>query len=817
MEDPSPGHRLYSVVMFVFVSALGGLLMAGIAVPTAGMATELTKLGANALNSIPADIETPPPGEGSQVLMADGTLLTNFFEENRTYVSLDEISPIMQQALISVEDQRFYEHGALDLRGTLRALVRTSTGNTQGGSTLTQQYIKLALLDKALADNDKEAEAAAYDRTFARKLLELRYAIALEERVSKDEILERYLNLVYYGASAYGVQAAAERYWGTTAQDLDLAQSAMLAGVVRNPATTDPIDNTKIAIERRNNVLDVMLSQGAITREEADAAKAVEYNPKDAVKPAHGCVGSQYPQLCSVVEKSLLLMPSLGTTTAARDRLLKRGGLTIHTEIDPSTQEAAQKAVSDFIYPKDPVLGMMVMIEPRTGLIKAVAQSRHEIGDNPGQTYWNYPMEPELGGAEGYFGGSTFKIFTLAAAINKGFPTSRSYNAPSVKQWEGETFSTCSGSVKVTNSWNVRGVGGNFDMYSGATHSVNSYFVALEQDVGLCDVAQMAETLGLRLSGRRTFSDTLTDEQKKYNESLTPAQRRDGLGYQTIQNPALTLGTAEISPISMANSAATLAARGMRCNPIILKSVVSRTGADYEVPSADCQQVIPQEVADRVNDVLKGPFSGGTARRANIPGYSIAGKTGTDTGVPTIWTVGYTPDLVGVATITIDREADRYRGVGQSRRTLQGAPIRNGAARLSGNSGGEAGAGIWKPAMQAALANTPKTKFSKPATYVAKQVSVPSCSGTGLSGCQEILRKAGFSTVVSQVTNSAPAGTFLGITPKSTAPQYGTITLLVSDGPPPPPKQPQQPPTNDNQGADNGNHGGGNGGDNGGG
>lgn len=782
------GRKLYSVLMFVFVSALGGLLVAGLAVPAAGMASEMSKLGANALDSIPADVETPPPAESSKVLMGDGSLLTNFFEENRVNIPLDEISPVMQQAIISVEDQRFYEHGALDLRGTMRGLLRTFVGNTQGGSTLTQQYIKIALLDKAISENDTEAKAAAYDRTFARKFLELRYAIALEERLSKDEILERYLNLVYFGRGAYGIETAARRYWGTTAKELTLPQAAMLAGVVRNPVTTDPIENTKIAIERRNNVLDVMLEQKVITREEAVAAREVVYDGKDAVEPNHGCVGAKYEHLCSVVQESLLLMPSLGPTKDARKRVLQRGGLVIQTEIDPRTQDAAQKAVSDYIHPKDPVLGMMVMIEPGTGLIKAVAQSRPKIGDKPGESWWNYAMEPELGGAEGYHGGSTFKMFVLTAAINKGFPTSRSYTAPREKNWRGEVFSTCDGTVTVQRSgkgWSVRGAAGSGDMYWGAAKSVNNYFVALEQDVGLCDVAKAAETLGLKLSGNQAFG-TPTD----------PAEK----GKQNVQLPSFTLGAAEVSPISMANAAATLAARGKRCEPIILKSVTSRSGTDYEVPPADCRQVIPEAVADRVNDVLQGAFTRGTLTSARIPGYRTAGKTGTVTSDKAIWAVGYTPDLVGVSTIAIDRESDRYKGRG-SRQSLRGAPIRGGKARLRSSSGQETGREIWKPAMTVALEGLPKTKFHKPKEYVPKQVDVPSCAGMGFNDCRETLRAAGFGTAVSRVTHSSPAGTFLGVNPKGKAAQYGTIRLVVSGGPPKPatpPKAPDKPDAAEN-------------------
>ena len=324
--------------MFLLVSVLGGVLVAGVAVPAAGVTAELAKVSANALQALPKDIETPPPAEGSTVLMADGTVLTNFFDENRAYVPLSEISDTMKQAQMAVEDQRFYLHGALDLRGTLRALVRTSSGNMQGGSTLTQQYVKLALLDKAVADNDAEGIAAAYDRTFARKLLELRYAIALEEKLSKDEILERYLNLSYYGAGAYGVEAAAKRYFNVSAKDLDLTQSAMLAGLVRNPATSDPIRYPKIALERRNNVLDVMLSQAdkpevwhfipAVTKAQVAAAKETGFDPALVTETPHGCVASEFQNLCNTVLEVLLQMPSLGPDRASRERMVERGGLT---------------------------------------------------------------------------------------------------------------------------------------------------------------------------------------------------------------------------------------------------------------------------------------------------------------------------------------------------------------------------------------------------------------------------------------------------------------------------------------------------------
>lgn len=746
--------------MFVVVSVLGGVLVAGLAVPAAGVTAELSKVGATAIQAIPREVETPPPAEGSKVLMADGSVLTNFYDENRVYVPLAEISPAMRQAQISVEDQRFYEHGALDLRGTLRALVRTSSGNMQGGSTLTQQYVKLALIDKAVADNDKEALAAAYDRTFSRKLLELRYAIALEERLSKDDILERYLNLSYYGAGAYGVEAAARRYFGIPAKELNLAKSAMLAGLVRNPATSDPISHEKIATERRNNVLDVMLGQGAITQAQYDEARAEGFDQSKVTNPRHGCANSQFQHLCNVVRDTLVKRtPSLGPVEAARESLLNRGGLTIQTEIDPRTQVAAQTAVSNYVHPTDPLIGLMVMIEPGTGLIKGMAQSRPELGGGPGQTYLDYASAV---GTNGFMGGSTYKMFALAAAVEKGMPTNATIESPRVKNWQGEVFPSCEGTITVREKrgkYEVTGAEGNFDMYSGTKASANNYFVGLTQQVGLCETTQMAEKLGLQLKGR-TFQD--------------------------VQYASFVLGTAESVPLSLANAYATLAARGKRCEPIILKSVTNKQGKSYEVPSANCRQVISEHVADQVTDILRGPFNGGTASRANIPGYNLAGKTGTDgRNTKAIWMVGYSPTLVGAAMIGIDTKADRYKGQRYENMTLEGAPIRGNTARLSGSSGGEAGAGIWQPAMREALKGLPRADFVKPGegNRTGEMTDLPDCAGIGVNECRARLQDAGFSPSVVRVANSRPAGTFLGLSPRDRAPKFSTVRLLVSAGP----------------------------------
>lgn len=209
------GSLVYRAIMFVVVSVLAGVLVAGLFIPLAGMAGAATNAVSTGMEQIPAELETPPQSERSRVLLSNGEVLATFWEENRVYVPLGEIAPIMVKAQVAIEDHRFYEHGALDVKGTLRALIRnTSTSaGTQGGSSLTQQYVKMVQIETAKVQGDDAGIQKAQERTLSRKIQELRFAIALEKKLTKDQILERYLNIAYYGDGAYGVQSAARHYF----------------------------------------------------------------------------------------------------------------------------------------------------------------------------------------------------------------------------------------------------------------------------------------------------------------------------------------------------------------------------------------------------------------------------------------------------------------------------------------------------------------------------------------------------------------------------------------------------------------------------
>src|SRR5919107_2725253 len=275
------GSVAYSLVMFVIVSVLAGLLIAGLFVPIAGVAGVSSKAAAAELDSVPAELSTPAPATRSKVLMGNGKVLARFYDENRVPVALNKIAPVMRQAQIAIEDHRFYEHGALDCKGTLRALVRNTTSDdVQGGSSITQQYVKMVQIQACTAKGDAECVREAQETTLERKVRELRYAIALEKKYTKDEILTRYLNIAYYGKGAYGVEAAAQYYYGIKASELDLAQAAMLAGLVQNPDTVNPVRNTSAALDRRDVVLNRMTELKLITAQQAQKAKKDSFDEK---------------------------------------------------------------------------------------------------------------------------------------------------------------------------------------------------------------------------------------------------------------------------------------------------------------------------------------------------------------------------------------------------------------------------------------------------------------------------------------------------------------------------------------------------------
>lgn len=754
-----PNQVLAHLGVMAMVSVVLGIVVAGLAIPFAGVLGFAARDVSDSMRNLPESLETKPLAQASRIVAKDGTPIATLYDENRVNVPLTQVAEVMRQAIISIEDYRFYEHGALDLKGTLRALATNSAagGTVQGGSSITQQMVKLTLLSQA---QTKEEQRAATEQSVARKIKELRYAIAFEEEHSKDWILERYLNLAYFGDGVYGVQAAARHYFSTDAKRLTLPQAALLAGLVKNPVGYDPTRNPNKAFDRRNIVLERMAQLHVITVDQAKAEAAkglgLEITPS-----RNGCMFSRAPFFCDYVVNYLLKDPALGPTTEDRKALLQSGGLTIKTTLDPRFQDAADEAVQRYVYPTDNAVGGLVMVEPGTGAVRALAQSRPMgLREKRGESMINYDVPQQYGGSGGFQPGSTFKPFVLSAAIRQGIPLTTTFNAPPFLQLPQSEFANCPGAGNFVGTWPVHNAGGQNagarDLYTGTAGSINTFYAQLERKTGVCEPWQIANELGVHV----------------------PVKERQ---------PAMVLGTSVTSPLEVAEAYASFAARGIHC---VARPVTELLDANSNVVKSypkECTQALPSPVADAVNDVLQGAFrTGGTAAGIHIS-QPTAGKTGTETESKATWLTGYTPNLAMSA--FIGGVNDQGHPISLNGQSLGGRYIGNGSG--AGTTGP-----IWQAAMDAIAKWLPDTPFEVPSGQAIKGLllTVPSVYGMGPDRARRVLEKAGFSVAIApgEVDGDAPEGTVQYTSPGrgSTTGSGDLITVYLSDGTPyvPPPK-----------------------------
>ncbi len=609
----------------VAVAAVMGVIVAGLAIPFAGVLGLGARNVAQSMEDLPEELETEALPQRSKIVDGAGNTIANVFDENRMSIKLTDVSPKMREAIVAIEDYRFYQHGALDLRGTLRALVtnQASAGVVQGGSSITQQMVKLTLQQQA---DTPEERAAASDDTYARKLRELRYAIAFEDSYSKDWILERYLNLAYFGDGAYGIQAASETYFDKDAGDLNVKESAMLAGLVQNPSNYDPTNSPDRALQRRNIVLQRMADLDVISQKQARKTKKRDLG-LNVNKLQNGCVSSKAAFFCDYVLKYLADDPDLGKNPAERRETILTGGLTIRTTIDQRFQAAADEAVAGTVFPTDQAIGGMAMVEPGTGAVRALAQSRPMGADQAaGETYLNYVVPQRYGDSNGFQPGSTFKLFVIAAALEQGMSPYESISSPETVSVDLGTFPTCDGDYyPSTEIWSPSNStsSGSMNMYSGTQNSVNTYFVQLEQRTGLCDPYNLAKEMGVE------FDPADIDKEMV---------------------PAFTLGTGNVSPLEMAEAYATFAARGEHCASRPVIDIADAGGTVLKTYDEDCSQVLEENTADRINDILRGVMEGGFGSGLQLTQPS-AGKTGTTQDGKSVWFNGYTPNLATAAMI----------------------------------------------------------------------------------------------------------------------------------------------------------------------
>ncbi|WP_327066078.1 transglycosylase domain-containing protein [Kitasatospora sp. NBC_01250] len=665
-------HKTKLTATFLGVSVVAGALTAGLALPAVGGLGLGAKSAVGDFNSLPDDFTTPPLSQASTIYDANGGVIATVFDRDRTVVPSDQISPLMKSALVDIEDNRFYQHGAIDVKGVLRALSsNASGGGTQGASTLTQQYVKNVFVEEA--GNDSAAVQAAQAQDVGRKVKEMKYAIKVEQTLTKDQILTNYLNITFFGEQAYGIQAASQRYFGVDAKDLSLPQAALLAGLVQSPSGYDPIVNPKAAKERRDTVLKKMAQYGTITQAQADQAIATPVT-LNVNKPNQGCITAQQGEgfFCDYVKNQVLNDPAFGASSADRAALWKRGGLQIHTTLDPTAQTALQKSVTGHVYATDKAATAMTIVQPGTGKIIAMGQSR-PYGVNANQTQINYNVTKSMGGGIGFPTGSTFKPIVAAAALENGINPSQSYPSPYSMAWP--KMKDCQGQgfrpAQVHND--ATSLVGPFTMAPAMAQSVNTYFASLEADAGLCNVAQMTNKLGIT--------------QQAGNEPL-----------QVV--PAMALGSNDLTPLEMANVYATFAAHGTYCTPTAIASVTGPDGKPLNVPQSQCSQAMSATTADEITTMLKGVVQDGTGSPAGLTDRDSAGKTGTTNDSEQVWFVGYTPELAG-ATVVTDTDNPT---------SLDGQRI--GGKYVDQAFGGTLSGPIWRDAMSGALQNTPPSSLA---------------------------------------------------------------------------------------------------------
>lgn len=633
----SPGDFL----QFLALSIIGGFVLAGILVPPTVGAGLLATSSINWFKGLPADMASGPLSRPSVVYASDGkTELASFYSQNRSEVPLDKISQDMKDAIISIEDRDFYKHGAVSPMGIARALINNvlRPNSRQGASTLTQQYVNNLLVDSAEQTGVKNTGDLTGKKTYLGKITEIKLSISMEQNMSKDEILEGYLNIVNLGGSNYGVEAAAQFYWGIPASKLNLPQSAMLAGMVQGPNLYRPDWNPELAKERRNVVLGAMLRDKKISEDEYNEAITAELD-LDLHYQENGCAaagGSAY--FCDYVSGVIFLDPDFGETPEERAKNLYRGGYAIYTTLKTDAQKSANDAVNG-TQPgdnnPDDVNTALVSVEPSNGNIIAMAQnSRYaEATEANATSLFNYNVDAAYGGTAGFQAGSTFKPVVLAEWINAGkgvnaiidgtslnYPKSFGWNAkcldggkfyyPDPENRGGWTFKNATGGYQTWGS--VR---------FGLANSINSYLYSMVSKLDLCNIEEMAGKLRITspLTGKPAF---------------------------LVNDISSSIGSQPVSPLTMASAYATFANEGVYCEPRAITKVLNRDDSVKKEYKPKCEEAISKDVANGVSYALKDVIVNGSAyeRGIGLPDASAA-KTGTNDNSSQTWMVGYTRGL----------------------------------------------------------------------------------------------------------------------------------------------------------------------------
>lgn len=616
---------LVLLLAYIMLAVCGGVAASVLFVPGVIGANKAAKAVIPSLKVENVDFDVTSLPQKSTMYARDGsTVIATFYNQNRIVVPLKKISKTMQQAVVAREDRRFWTHAGVDVQGVMRAFVQTYLvkGSQQGGSSLTQQYVKNVLLMQAIEDDDSIAQYHATEDTIARKIREMLISVQMEKKYSKAEILQGYLNIAQFGNNLYGVETAAQRYFSVSAADLNVVQSATIAAITKNPSLYDPLveENQKESENQRNIVLKLMLQEGYITQKQY--TEAVNTPLKDTLKVQAVNVGCQdtgdYAYFCDFVVHRIQNSEEFGKTRAERNKLLQEGGLKIVTTLDVEANSTMMETARNTIPPDDPS-GMeiaMAAVKPGTGEVLSFGLNRYydatpAAANDPTKTSQNYAVDLADGGGSGWTIGSSWKPINLIAwmeaghSINDNLQTSTSYPT---------TDFACSNYSGGADSWNVSNAMGAGTVnpespFLGLVRSHNTTQASMGAILKLCKVADTATELG--------YHDAAT------GETIDKTQ---------VYTPSMMIGSVNVSPLTMASIFAVYASNGVQCNPIAISKVTDKDGNDLKVPSANCHQAVDKDIiqtlAYTLNQGTVRPDGAGWSFRL-ADGRKSFGKTGT--------------------------------------------------------------------------------------------------------------------------------------------------------------------------------------------
>ncbi|MDQ7907819.1 transglycosylase domain-containing protein [Phytohabitans sp. ZYX-F-186] len=765
-------HALVNLGTLVLCGLLAGLVVAAAMFPAIAASGLAAKAGAESFEALPSELTTTRAPQATEVYAADGkTLISRFWDENRHDVTFAQIAEPMREAIIAAEDHNFYVHKGVDAKGIARAALNNSSGGAQqGASTLTMQFVRMSVTYTAPTHAD--AVKAGEDTT-ARKIREARLALQAEKKFSKGEILTRYLNLAPFGHSTYGVYAASQFYFGKQPKDLTIADAALMASLVRSPTYYDPLDpdGKERALGRRDWVIGQMVEIKAITAAEGEAAKKQKLTVRGK-RPPNGCTATKpndWGFFCDYFRRWWLEQEAFGPTAYDRERRLNGGGYRVVTTLDPKAQKSARDNVEQRLKTGDKHALMVAAVEPGSGRVRALATNRvfkldssaNKPSSNPGKSgqRGTYPntTNPLLTGGSGYQAGSTFKMFTLVAALEKGYPLDYSINAPQryPSKYHGASGdAACPGTDQWCPGNSSASLAGMHNAWTGFGKSVNTYFVPLEELAGAANAVNVAKRLGIRFLSQQ-------DLDMANNRAAA-----DGWG-------SFTLGVSGTTPLDLANAYATLAADGKHCEPIPVQQIKDIDGKQLDVANPRCDQAVDREVARAAVDAARCPVGdqsafgechGSTSAAAKAAiGQPIAGKTGTT-------------DSKRTASLVVTTRSMAVAGI------LADPDWPETTANMSHD--------IVNPAVYETLADIVRGKqpqdFPRPSEKLAygEQRSIPDVTCQPVDAAKSTLENQGFrvETNPEPVASACPAGSVARTEPAGRTIDGGLVVIRTSTG-----------------------------------